>query len=590
MPEFSPSQLQIYFWEALAIILVACICVPLSRRLGLGQIIGYLLAGVVTGVMLSLSFEANPEELLQFAEFGVVLFLFVIGLSFQPAKLWALRRTIFGHGLVQILTTSLVLSLPPLLVGFEWKASLVIGMGLGLSSTALVMQTLDDAGLRDSPFGERTVAVLLFEDLSIVPFLLIVALLAPVQDAQVPWSERFVALAAAGGAIIGLILAARYLLNPIFTVLARTGVQELMTAGALGVVIAAALLMDLVGLSYAMGAFIAGVMLASSKFRHEVEANIEPFRGLLLGLFFIAVGLSLDLSVVVENWLTIILAVPLLMLVKGLTVYAVNRFFQPNPEDATRMAFALAQHGEFGFVLFAAAVGVAVLDQQTGSLLVCIVTLSMAGASLLDTVLSRRKPAARILDENFDGAHGEVLLIGFGRFGQLVSQPLNEAGLQLRILDNDADRVEEARSFGARVHFGNGMRRDVLRAAGAASARCVIICIDKPDQTDAIVALIRRDFPHLRIFVRAFDRLHVIGLGQVDGVVRETAPAALHLADLALKAMGFDDTEAAQNVRIAATKDEARLHQQIQDAPEDATRAALVASIKPKALFERAKR
>ena len=581
MPTFEPSNLELYFWEALAIIVLACIFVPLSRKVGLGTIIGYLLSGVAAGLILSLSFEAHPEELLHFAEFGVVLFLFVIGLEFRPAKLWELRGTIFGRGLVQVLASGLVLAIPPFLYGSSWQASLVIGMGLALSSTALVMQTLDEAGERNTPYGQTAISVLLFEDLSIVPLLLLVAFLAPVQSSDGDMFDTVLSVGSAVGMIVALVLMGRFLLNPIFTILARTRVQEVMTAGALGVVIAAALLMDLVGLSYAMGSFLAGVMLASSKFRHEVEADIEPFRGLFLGLFFVAVGLSLNLSVVAENWVIIVVSVPLLMAMKGFAIYLVGRAFGNTHAASKRLAIALAQHGEFGYVLFAAAATASIFDETLGSILVCIVTLSMAAASITDRLASRSKSASREIEEDFADAFGDVLLIGFGRFGQITSQPLLAAGLSLIILDNDADRVEEARRFGTNVHFGDGRRRDILRAAGADKARTAIVCTDDPAQTDQIVAELRRNFPELRIFARAYDRLHAIALNGVDGLVRETLPSAFDLSRQVLSSLGLSDDEVDDLLIDAQAADEDRLKRQIATAPVNATRAELVKAIRP---------
>ncbi|MDW3223004.1 MAG: cation:proton antiporter [Paracoccaceae bacterium] len=586
MPTFEPSHLELYFWEALAIIVLACIFVPLSRKLGLGTIIGYLLSGVAATLALSLSFEAHPEELLHFAEFGVVLFLFVIGLEFRPTELWELRGTIFGRGLVQVLMCGAVLSVPPLLFGLNWQASLIIGLGLALSSTALVMQALEEAGDRNSEHGQSAISVLIFEDLAIVPLLLLVAFLAPTQGAGTTMGQNLASIGWAIGMIVFLILAGRFLLNPMFTILARTGVQEVMTAGALGVVIAGAMLMDLVGLSYAMGSFIAGVMLASSRFRHEVEADIEPFRGLFLGLFFIAVGLSLNLSVVAENWLIILCAVPLLMALKATAIYATGRIFKTDHAAASRTALALSQHGEFGYVLFAAAASASLFDVAVGSILVSIVTLSMAASSIVDKVMSRRTPAARHLDEDFAGAGCDTLLIGFGRFGQLTAQPLLAAGMQLTILDNNADRVEEARSFGSNVHFGDGRRRDILRAAGATKARIAIVATDDPKHTNEIVALLRRDFAHLRLFVRVFDRLHAITLGPVDGCVRETQASAFEMSRLVLQGHGLPESEIESIITATKDADEKRLVAQTAKAPKDPSRADLLATIKPEPMSE----
>ena len=376
---FSPLEWR--FMEALALIVLACLFVPLSKRLGLGPIIGYLTAGLAAGVALSLSLTENPQALLSFAEFGIVLFLFVIGLEFRPARLWEMRAVIFGRGLIQLLATSTALTLCALAFGLDWRAALVTGFGLDMSSTALVARSLDDACERSTYFGLSTIGMLLFEDLSIVPLLLLVTLLAPTTGAELTLTDNVIAVTFGIFAIGFLVLVGRYALDPLFGVLARTRVPELMTAAALGVVIFAALLMALAGLSYAMGAFIAGVLLAESSYRHQVEADIEPFRGLFLGLFFMAVGLSLDLASVAANWLLIVAAVPVTITVKGLVVYIVNRAFGVAHDKAMRLGFALAQHGEFGFVLFAAAAGAMLLDPGEAAILVAIVTLSMAVSS-----------------------------------------------------------------------------------------------------------------------------------------------------------------------------------------------------------------
>ena len=310
------SSLEWAFTEALALIALACLFVPMAKGLGLGSVIGYLVAGVAAGAVLRLSYAEHPEELLHFAEFGVVLFLFVIGLEFRPRRLWQMRGTIFGRGLVQVLACAALLGGAAYAFGLDWRAATIVGLGLALSSTALVMREIDEGGERRTPFGETAIAVLLFEDLAIVPLLLLVALVAP-GGGEASLADNLRAMALGLVAIGVLIAVGRYGLNPMFWIVARTRTPELMTAAALGVVIFASFVMTLAGLSYAMGAFIAGMMLADSAFRHEVEADIEPFRALFLGLFFVAVGLSLDLRAVAENWLLILVAVPILILLKG---------------------------------------------------------------------------------------------------------------------------------------------------------------------------------------------------------------------------------------------------------------------------------
>ncbi|MCV3274271.1 monovalent cation:proton antiporter-2 (CPA2) family protein [Roseobacter sinensis] len=575
--DFGFSALELQFLEALCLIILACLFVPMSKRLGVGIIVGYLAAGIAAGLLLTSGLSDHPEELLHFAEFGIVLFLFIIGLEFRPARLWEMRSTIFGRGTVQVLVCGAFLAAPPYFLGLDWRASMVIGLGLALSSTALVLQSLDEKGERNSEYGGTAISILLFEDLAIVPLLLLVTLLSATGDATT-WSQGLQAVGLGLLAIGILIAVGRYALDPMFRVLARAELPEIMTASALGLVIASALLMDAVGLSYAMGAFIAGVMLAESAFRHEVEADIEPFRGLFLGLFFLAVGLTIDLATLRENWVLILIAVPVCVGLKGLAIYLVSRLFRSKHEDAARLAFTLSQHGEFGFVLFAAAASGQLIDIQTASILISIVSLSMAISTLVDrfgNVIIGGTPHTEP-QEDFGDVEGQVLIVGFGRVGQLVAQPLLAEGISVTLLDNDPDRIREAGKFGCRVHFGDGTRRDVLRAAGAADARMIVVCTDAHMVTDKVVALAQREFDQARLVVRAWDRVHALRLKQanVDAVVRETAASAHLIAQQAFRALGRSEAEAFDIVKRSEEQDEVLLKAQesmvheAADAPE----------------------
>ena len=567
MIDFDLTPIELLFWNALALIAAACLFAPLFRRLGLGTILGYLAAGLAVQLVMSESLGEHPEELLHFAEFGVVLFLFVIGLELKPRDLWSMRGDIFGLGLAQMLACGAVLAAMAVLMGLPMTAAVVVGLGLALSSTALVMQVLDERRERGSPHGRKAFSILLFQDLAIVPLLLLVAFLAPT-EAELDLGRSFARLGLALAAIVVLILVGRYLLDPMFRRLARTGMQELMTAGALGVVIASAMLMDLVGMSYAMGAFIAGVMLADSSYRHEVEANIEPFRGLFLGLFFMAVGLSLDLDAVGSNWLVILVGTPVAMTLKGATIYGVARIFQIGHRTAARVALALPQHGEFGFVLFSAAAAAAVLPAGQASTLIAIVTVSMALSPLVSRLEPLVLPAREkeTIAETFEDAGGRTLVIGFGRFGQIVSQALFAEGVATTILDNDALRVREATRFGFRVHFGDGGRRDVLRAAGAGTADVIAICIDDETMADHIVALAKTEFAQAKLIVRSYDRRHSIRLieADVDACVRETFESALLLGKRVLVALGTTEHAAARTIDDVRERDEDRLRQQVE--------------------------
>ena len=566
LPAFTPSSTEILFWEALALIIAACIFAPLLRRLGLGTVLGYLTAGIIIKITLSASFVDHPEELLHFAEFGVVLFLFVIGLELRPASLWAMRTDIFGLGLFQLLGCGALLFGLASLYGLGWKAGLIAGLGLALSSTALVMQALDEKKERATTYGRKAFSVLLFQDLAIVPLLLIAAILAPATNTEASPSAlaqfTFSILA-----ILGLIFSGRYILNPMFRILARARMQEVMTAAALGVVIFAALIMDLAGMSYAMGSFLAGVMLADSDYRHELEANVEPFRGLFLGLFFMAVGISLDFNAIRENWLLILLAAPMVMILKTAGLYAIARGLKHPHIVALKTSMALGQAGEFGFVLFGAATTSALLTANQGSTLIAIVTVTMALSPLFTRLESLFiKPVSRPEPvETYEDATGRVLIIGFGRFGQIVSQPLLAQGIDVTILDSDPDRIAEAATFGFRIHYGDGMRRDVLKAAGAQNARLIVICVGDPARTNMMLTSIRTNFPEARIFARSRDRQHSIELArrEIDYSLRETFESALKMGAESLLELDFDDRTVHSTIDDIRTRDIDRLKAQI---------------------------
>lgn len=585
MPSIDFSPLEIQFLEALALILIACLTVPVFKRIGLGAILGYLAAGVIVGASLTLGFTKDPDKLLHFAEFGVVLFLFVIGLEMKPAKLWEMRGDIFGIGLAQVVLCGVVLAVPALLLGMAWQVSVVIGFGLALSSTALVMQALDERGERATGHGRKAFAILLFQDLAIVPLLLMVALLAPSGE-SLGLAQSLVNVGIAVAAIAALILTGHYLLNPIFRFLANSGVPEIMTAFALGIVIFAALLMDMAGMSYAMGAFIAGVMLADSSFRHELEANVEPFRGLFLGLFFMAVGVSLSFEAVAANWLVILIAVPAVMALKAVVIYGILRSFRSTHADSVRAALSLPQAGEFGFVLFASAVTVGLLDPETSSILVAIITLTMVASPLVERIAPMLIAETKHdeIEEDFSDAGGRALVIGFGRFGQVVTQALRLRDISVTILDADADRVREAQEFGSRIHFGDGMRREVLRAAGAAEADLIAVCVDDSAAARDIVNLVQNKFPQAELLVRAYDRTAAIDLIHmgVERPVRETFESGLNMGYAALRTSGVSREDAADAIDDLRRLDERRLQQQVQQTTgtEDDTLEALK-KIKP---------
>lgn len=526
----------------------AVVMVPLFRRLGLGSVLGYLTAGLLVGPF-GLRWFNDPQAVLHLAELGVVLFLFVIGLEMRPSHLWSLRRQIFGLGALQIAACAGVLSLVGLALGLAPMAAFIGAMGFVLTSTAIVMQLLAERGDVALPHGQKMVSILLFEDLLIVPLLALVAFLAP-DMGDGAGTVRWTGIAVGIASLAGLVVAGLWLLNPLFRILARSRAREVMTAAALLVVLGAALLMQLGGLSMAMGAFLAGVLLSESAFRHQIEADIEPFRGLLLGLFFLAVGMALDLSVVARDWPLVVSGVLALMTAKGGCIYLVARLLRsPHPEALDR-AVLMAQGGEFAFVLYAAAAGAGLIAAEANAAFTAMIVLSMVLTPIVVLLLRRCPPSIRPSMEGVElagGQSGSVLIVGFGRFGQVASQALLARGVDVTIIDTDVDMIRSAGEFGFKVYYGDGTRLDVLQACGAGQARVIAMCVDDRAATDRMVELVRHAFPQARMLARAYDREHaltLVGAG-VHAQVRETFDGALRLGELALRALGVDEDEAA---------------------------------------------
>ena len=429
------------FTETLLLLGGAVVTAPIFKKLGLGTVLGYLAAGVVIGPILHSI--GDSEAVLAVAELGVVFLLFIIGLELKPSRLWQMRRDIFGLGTAQVVFSGLALMVASYLGGIAgWKGSIIIGFGLALSSTAFAMQILEQQGDVNTKYGQRSFSMLLLQDLAIVPLLALITVLDGAKETANPLPS----LAIAVGAVAAMIIAGRYLLTPLFQVIARTGAREAMIAAALFVVMGSATLMQLAGLSMAMGAFLSGVMLAESSYRHELEADIEPFRGVLLAIFFIAVGLSLKLDVILDNWLLIVLAVPVMMLIKAAVIYALSRVSGSSHNDAVRIAGLLPQGGEFGFVLFSAAsASGGLFSANTASMLIAIVTLSMALTPLSSALAKRlmKGDTQEELDEDFEGAGSDVLMIGFSRFGQIAAQILLASGRDVTVIDFSADRIRQ---------------------------------------------------------------------------------------------------------------------------------------------------
>ncbi|NUF30454.1 cation:proton antiporter [Acinetobacter oleivorans] len=525
----------------------AVIAVPIFKRIGLGSVLGYLIAGLIIGPF-GFAFFQDSAAILHIAELGIVMYLFVIGLEMQPSHLWSLRREIFGLGTLQIIICALALTGVGLLFGFTWKVAFIGAAGFVLTSTAIVMQLLGDRGDLTQPRGQKIVAILLFEDLLIVPLLAIVAFMAPnhvVESTSVRLENIGIGLVA----IAGLIAAGYWLLNPLFRLLAAAKAREVMTAAALLVVLGAALLMQVSGLSMAMGAFLAGVLLSESTFRHQIEADIEPFRGILLGLFFLGVGMSLDLSVVAQNWQLIVSGVIALMLAKALMIYIVARVTKSSHTEALDRALLMAQGGEFAFVLFSAALSAQVIDSTVKSNLTAIVVLSMVLTPIVGIIFKRfTQTKADVSLENVniaEGLSGSVLMIGFGRFGQVTSQLLLARGVDVTIIDNNTDMIRNAEKFGFKIYYGDGCRLDILHASGAATAQAIVVCVDSKETTNRIVELVTHEFPLAKLLVRSYDREHSLHLvkQKVDFMIRETFESAIKFGEVILQELGVDEDE-----------------------------------------------
>ena len=539
----------------------AVIAVPLFKRAGLGSVLGYLAAGLAVGPF-GLGLFEDAGSIISVAELGVVMFLFVIGLEMQPSRLWSMRGDIFGLGAAQVVVCMLLLWTVGLALGYPVAASLISGTGFVLTSTAIVMQLLEERRQINQPAGRRIVSILLLEDLAIVPLLALTAFLAPGGE-ETTLAARLGAVAIGLGAIGGLVLAGRYLLDPLFRLLARAGAREVMTAAALLVVLGAAFLMQSAGLSMAMGAFLAGVLLSESAFRHQLEADVEPFRGILLGLFFLGVGMALDLRVVAENAGLVAISVAAFMILKMAGIWGVARIFRASGREAAERAVLMAQGGEFAFVLYASATAFGILNAEENAILTAIIIVSMALTPLLvilhDRLASKAQPSMEGV-EPAGGLTGSVLLIGFGRFGQVVSQPLLARGFSVSIIETDPQAIRDAGDFGFKVHYGDGSRLDILHAAGAGEAQLIVFAADDREGAVKFAEIAREEFPLTPTLVRAFDREHAFALvhAGVGFQIRETLGSALTLAAEALARLGLSAEAVAETMEDCRRRDAER--------------------------------
>ena len=530
--------------NALIYLAAAVLAVPLAKRLGLGAVLGYLLAGMAIGPW-GFGLIREVEDILHFSEFGVVLLLFLIGLELEPDRLWSLRRQIFGWGTAQVLLVAAALFGAALLAGIDWRVALIAALGLSLSSTAIALATLGERNLMATPAGQAGFALLLFQDIAAIPMIALVPVLG-VAAADHAGGGGWLQAARVGGVILGLVVGGRYLVRPALRIIAKSGMREIFTAFALLLVIAISLLMQWVGMSMALGAFMAGVLLADSEYRHALETDLEPFKGLLLGLFFIAVGMSVDFGVFLSQpWLILGLVLGFLA-IKLAVLFALSFRFGIARGQRWLFAFLLSQGGEFAFVVFGAAATARVFAPETGSILVAVVALSMVSTPLLlllhDKVLepryrgqNRREPDA------IDANEGHVIIAGFGRFGQIIGRLLVANRVRLTVLDHDPDQIELLRRFGLKVFYGDATRIDLLHAAGAAKARALVLAIDDIDDSLALADAVRADFPDLPILARARNVTHYYQLMDrgITVIERETFESALQLGRRVLCQLGY---------------------------------------------------
>lgn len=553
-------------FQVVGLLAAGVVAVPIFRRIGLGSVLGYLAAGLVIGPF-GIRLVTRPEAILQVAELGVVLFLFIIGLEMEPSRLWNLRKQIFGLGLAQVVACGIVLTFVGVACGLAPPVAFVAGLGFVMTSTAVVVQLLEERGELATPPGQKIVSILLFEDLSIVPLLAIVALLAPAGDHGGTLEQRALGIGLALGTVLVIVAVGRWVLNPLFRILANAKAREVMTGAALLVVLGAALLVQQGGLSQAMGAFLAGVLLSTSSFRHQLEADVEPFRGLLLGLFFLAVGMSLDLRVVWENWHLIALMVIGYMAFKGLTIFAIARLFRTDMRSAITRSVMMAQGGEFAFVLYSAAAASGVIDAPQSAIFTATVIISMVLTPFTVLGLKFLPKPKQSLDgvEAPEGLEEQILVIGFGRFGQIAVQSLLAHGHKVSIIDNDTEMIRVAGRFGRKVYYGDGRRLDILQAAGAGNAEMVMVCVDDREAALRIVELVKSEFPLAKVMSRAYDRGHAIALVKAgaDYQLRETFESALAFGIEAIKMLGATDEQAADVLERVREFDSRRFELQV---------------------------
>ena len=525
----------------------AVIAVPIASRLGIGAVLGYLLAGIAIGPW-GFRLISDVEEILHFSELGVVFLMFIIGLELKPAKLWQLRRSIFGVGAAQVVLSAAALGGVLYLTHFSWQAAIIGGIGLAMSSTAMALQLMRDKGMNRSESGQLGFSVLLFQDLAVIPALALVPLLAGNDSGNTDWMELGLKVLAFAGMLIG----GRYLLRPLLRWIAASGVREVFTAASLLLVLGSALFMDALGLSMALGTFIAGILLAESEYRHELEVSIDPFKGLLLGLFFISVGMALNLGVLYTHVVEILLGVVLLVLIKSIVLYLLSRIYGLRSSERLQFAGVLSQGGEFAFVLFSAAAAENLFQGDQMPLLLVTVTLSMMTTPLLmqgvDRILARRfNDSDDAQEKHFvEDDKPQVIVVGFGRFGQVIGRLLMANEKRITVLERNISTVSLMRKYGYKVYYGDATELELLRAAGAETAQSIVIACNSPADSMKIINMCQHHFPHLKILARARGRVEAHELLQagVTRISRETFSSALELGGQALTSLGMHPHQA----------------------------------------------
>jgi len=566
-----------FLFQAMVYLAAAVVFVPFARKLGLGSVLGYLVAGIVIGPYLLGFIGEEGQDLMHFAEFGVVMMLFLIGLELEPDTLWRMRKSIVGLGGLQLILTTILVSLIARSFEYSWSESLVLGMILSMSSTAIALQTLSEKGLMKTGTGQRAFAVLLFQDIAVIPILAILPLLATNViaatttdthtlnwvDGKPGWLKALIVF----GSIAGIIAAGRFLIRPLLRIVAKTRAREMFTSFALLIIVGIAVLMSKVGLSSALGAFLAGVVLANSEYRHELESDIEPFKGLLLGLFFIAVGASVDFHYIMQHPLQILIWLLMIMTIKSLVLLVLGRFFNLSLDQNFIFSFTLSQVGEFAFVLLSFALQQNILSGETVNLMVAVVATSMAMTPLVillneKLILPRfakkeeeEKPADEIDERN------QVIIAGFGHFGNTIGRLLRANKISATYLDIDSDRVELLRRMGFKVFYGDASREDLLRSAGAEHARVIVIAIDSPERRLAMIETIKKHFPNLHMFVRAtnrYDSYDLMNAGVLH-IYRETIDTSLRVGVDVMSLLGIRKYTAQRLARTFFKYDEENL-------------------------------